>query len=87
MVETKQGLFRKLPAVDRLLKSPVLEDCLERHPRGLVLKAVHLVLEKLRGGIQEGKIHEADPALQFEAVLETIVKTLESLSQPSLQPI
>ena len=87
MVENKQNLFKKLPAVDRLLKNPVLEEALQGHPRGLVLKAVHLVLEKLREGIQRGNILEADPALRFETVLAESAKQLEILSQPSLKPI
>jgi len=53
MAVDKQTLFRKLPAVDQLLTNPVIEKALESHPKGLVLKAINLVLDGFRADIRE----------------------------------
>ena len=70
MAAEKQDLFRKIPGVDRLLLEPRLEEASSRYPRNLLLKAIHLVLDRLRKSIGEGKdIREED--LRDDRVADT----------------
>ena len=54
----KTEMFRMIPAVDRLLESPFIEDIKSRYPRSLILKAVNEVLDNLREGIESGKVSQ-----------------------------
>lgn len=83
----KKEWFQKIPAVDRLLHSPVLGRLLLRHPRSLVLKAVHQVLGEIRGEIKAGFGLEDPSGLGVEKVSERIGKKVELLNRPSLRPV
>ncbi|RLB18745.1 MAG: L-seryl-tRNA(Sec) selenium transferase [Deltaproteobacteria bacterium] len=86
MAAERQELFRKIPGVDRLLLDPRLEDVSSRHPRTLLLKAIHLTLDGLRETIVKGKdIREED--LEVDRVAEMVLKELERISRPSLRPV
>ena len=86
MAAERQELFRKIPGVDRLLLDPRLEDVSSRHPRTLLLKAIHLTLDGLREAIGKGKdIREED--LEVDRVAEMVLKELERISRPSLRPV
>lgn len=50
-----QELLRELPAVDRLLKEPAVEDALARMPRRLVLQAVQETVDSYRRAITAHK--------------------------------
>jgi len=86
MVSDKQSLFRKIPAVDRLLANPVLQEALGSYPRALVLDSIHQVLDGLRRKIQEGEARE-ERELGLEAVSGRVVEKLKALSRPSLRPV
>ncbi len=79
-------LFRSIPGVDRLLGSALLEEALSRHPRSLVTRAVHSVLDELRQGIRLGEI--TDPAsLDPNRVSRLVVERLEAMAAPGLRPV
>ena len=86
MVNDKQALFRKIPAVDRLLASSVLRDVLPEYPRSLVLKAINHVLDQVRRQIQEaGTIEES--AFSVELVSGRVVERLKLLGRSSLRQV
>ncbi len=87
MTIDKQALFRKIPAVDQLLIHPVIETALTSHPKTLVLKAIHQVLDALRTDIKEGEITETDTGLDTESVSSRVVEKLTVLSRPSLRSV
>ncbi len=82
----KQALFRRIPAVDRLLESGQLAQESFRYPRSLILKAVHHVLDELRKGIGEGLIEDAS-VLEIDRVSSLAAARLEELGRPSLVPV
>ena len=86
MVNDKQVLFRKIPAVDRLLARSVLRDVLPEYPRSLVLKAINHVLDQVRRQIQEaGTIEES--AFSVELVSSRVVERLKLLGRSSLRQV
>jgi len=58
MGKDKKEMFRIIPAVDRLLGGPDLEEISSKHPRNLVLKAINVVLDDIRKGIESGDFKE-----------------------------
>lgn len=86
MVNDKQGLLKKIPAVDRLLMSPRIEEVSDAYPRDLILKGINQILGRLRTKIQEGEsVMESE--LSIEAVSDQIVERLNVISQPSLRRV
>jgi L-seryl-tRNA(Ser) seleniumtransferase len=86
MASERKDLFRKIPGVDRLLLEPSLEEASARYPRSLLLKAIHLVLDDVRGTIGTGEgISEED--LELGRVAEKVLKELERVSRPSLRQV
>lgn len=86
MVYDRQNIFRKIPGVDRLLMEPEIKQESSRHPRDLVLRAIHMVLDQLRSAIGEGKdIHDED--LEVESVARRVLEELKQISRPSLRPV
>jgi len=84
--EDRQLFLRKIPGVDRLLGSEEIQDLARIHPRALILKAIHQVLEDLRARILEGGIEEAKD-LDLAAVLTKVRGRVEDLARPSLRPV
>lgn len=87
MPDEKQTLLRKIPAVDRLLISPALKEVSRLYPRGLVLKAIHRVLDELRTMTRQGVVSEEMLDLNMQSISERVVKRLRSIAQPSLRPV
>ncbi len=85
MTADPRALYPKIPAVDRLLSHPRLDEALVAFPRSLVLKAIHEVLAALRAEIAEGRASEA--LLEPGAVAERAVRRLQQISGPSLRPL
>ena len=82
----KTELFRKLPAVDRLLQSPAIEAASAEYPRTLILKAIQEVLEDLRERIRkEDGFDEA--GLTVEGVSKRVCERLEKLGPASLRQV
>jgi L-seryl-tRNA(Ser) seleniumtransferase len=83
--QEKKDLFQKIPAVDRLLNSPLLSEILPEYPRSLVLKAVHQVLEGIRNAIKSG--HGFEEPLSLQRVSHLVAEKLAILNRPSLKPL
>ncbi len=82
----KKALFRKIPAVDRLLDVSHLVEAASVYPRSLILRGVHEVLEEIRQGIAKNEIE--DPAsLSTERVSEKVVERVGLLAQSSLRAV
>ncbi len=86
MSDDKARLLRMIPAVDKLLLRPALEQALGRYPKAVVMKAIHKVLDALRADIRAGRI-ESDGELDQEAIEERILGEVETLDRPSLIPV
>jgi len=82
-----QALFRAIPAVDQLLLTPKLKNALAAYPKGLVLRAVHEILEEIRSGIKSGDITDAIPDLKRETISDQVSERLEHLAMPSLRKV
>jgi L-seryl-tRNA(Ser) seleniumtransferase len=86
MVNDKQGLLRKIPAVDRLLMSPKIAEVSDAYPRDLILRGINQILDRLRTKIQEGEsVMESE--LSIESISYQIVERLNVISQPSLRRV
>jgi L-seryl-tRNA(Ser) seleniumtransferase len=83
----KKEWFQKIPAVERLLNTPLLSRLLPRYPRALVLTAIHQVLEEIRREIKAGEGLEEPSSLSVERVSERIGEKVELLNRPSLRPV
>ena len=84
--EDKSELFRKIPAVDRLMQNPAFEALSAAYPRTLVLKAVKDVLDDLRERIRTDEAF--DPAsLSLEGVSKRVAERVEKLGASSLRPV
>ena len=82
----KKALFRKIPAVDRLLDVPHLIEAASIYPRSLILRGVHEVLDEIRQGIAMNEIE--DPALlSTERVSEKVLERVGLLAQSSLRAV
>ncbi len=76
-MDHQQALLRELPAVDRLLNEPLLQESLQRLPRRLVLRAVKEVIDSRRQSITgsedinqlAGKLDLSPGVLAEEALL------------------
>lgn len=86
MSNNRQGLFREIPAVDRLLTTTRLQQASGEYPRALILKAINLVLDDLRAKIQNGEI-EAQNQLGLDLVSNRVTEKLKMISRASLRPV
>jgi L-seryl-tRNA(Ser) seleniumtransferase len=83
----KTEWFKKIPAVDRLLGSPSILEAASKYPRGLLLSAIHRVLDEIRHQIKTGEGLEDPSLLGLEHVSKKVLSTLEWLDRPSLRPV
>ena len=79
-------LFKKIPAVDRLLLIPKIIEAMDAYPRSLVLKSINDVLDNIREKIRKGDF-SSESELSPESVSILVVEKLEELSLPSLRPL
>ena len=86
MPDIRQGLFRKIPAVDRLLTATQLQHISGEYPRSLILKAINQVLDDLRAKIQNGEI-ESQTQLGLALVSDQVIEKLTMISKASLRPV
>jgi L-seryl-tRNA(Ser) seleniumtransferase len=85
-VVDKQALFKKIPAVDRLLEEPNLIEATTTYPRSLILKGIHEVLDEIRQGIAKDEF--GDPSeFSTEQVSEKVVERVRLLAQSSLRAV
>jgi L-seryl-tRNA(Ser) seleniumtransferase len=87
LTKEKQDLFRKIPAVDRLLRTDEIVDLSERFPRDLVSKAINQVLNEFRERIEKDGGLEDIGELSIERVSMRVVERVKRLARPSLIPL
>jgi L-seryl-tRNA(Ser) seleniumtransferase len=87
LAKEKRDLFRRIPAVDRLLNSPGFVEVLAAYPRSLVLKAINQVLDEIRRQILSGEGFDDPAMLDVESISHRVRVRLEALSRPSLRPV
>lgn len=87
MTDNKTEMFRMIPAVDRLLESPYLEEIRSGCPRSLILKAINEVLVDLRERIESDNGSTDFSMLRFESVSNEVVKRAKKLAQSSLRNV
>ncbi len=83
----KNLIFRKIPSVDTLLESSTIKRILLGTPRSLVLRAIHQVLDELRGNIEKSRIGDELPDLELNTAVDQIAEKVSILSQPSLRHV
>lgn len=83
----KSEIWRKIPAVSRILSSPHLEKMSARYPRTLILKAVHQVLEDLRKDMEAEGGFEDLSALNVERISGSVERRLKMLGRSNLRPV
>ena len=86
MSDHRQALFRKIPSVDVLLAHPQIDAALSSQPRGLVIRAIHEVLEALRTTIQMD-MAVSDHELGTNTIAEDVMARIGLLSMPSLRNV
>ena len=86
MTDHRQTLFRKIPSVDVLLGDPQIEKILSTQPRGLVVRAIHEILEGLRKTIQMNAAI-SDPELEMNTIVQNVMARINYLSMPSLRNV
>ena len=80
-------LFRLLPSVDELLRTPLVEALVLREGRSATTEAARVALEQLRTDIAAGKLDEAQIKSRLDGLpREVEKKLLESLAY-SLRPV
>ena len=80
------GAFARLPAVDRVLRRPDIEECAREHGRELVVEAVRRAIDDLRAAMRRGD-RESSPDNAEDFVAETALERTRAAAQPSLRPV
>jgi L-seryl-tRNA(Ser) seleniumtransferase len=83
----KKALFKKIPAVDRLLDTPRIIEASAEYPRSLILRAIHQILDELRKDLAEGGETREASLLKIETISDKVVGRIGLLSQSSLRPV
>lgn len=87
MADDKTNMFRMIPSVDRLLENLSMIEEFPGYPRSLVLRAINETLDDLRKRILSENAIDDLSELNLESVTAKVVKSLESLSRPSLRRV
>jgi L-seryl-tRNA(Ser) seleniumtransferase len=81
-------LLRRLPAVDRLLSSPEVEELTARYSRERVVEALREALSDLRRRVLHPESEEsAEPDLSPETLIRDAGRRLETLFRPYYRPV
>lgn len=85
--EDKSDLYRRIPAVDRLLNSPDIVEISAIYPRTLIIKTIKHVLKEMRESIRmsEGSDETAD--FTAEGVSKAVCVRLRRSGRSSLRPV
>ena len=87
-LETRNAkLFRALPSVDELLRSPELAALIEREGHAAVTDAARAVLERLRAEIAAGRMDERALDLALGGLRDAIERQLRQALAYSLRPV
>lgn len=80
-------MFKKIPAVDRLIDSHEITNISGKYPRNLILKAIHEILDEIRQDIKNGDELQDPSTLSIESVTEIVLSRLKLIARPSLRPL
>lgn len=80
-------LYRKLPAVDELLREPSLAPLVKREGLPAVTDAVRLVLARLREEIANRTLDQAGVELALSGVVDAVTRELSRSLEYSLRPV
>ena len=80
-------LFRKLPAIDELLRTPEVARIVEREGRAATLGAARAVLERLRAEIIWGRLNGSNLDLALSGISDALERELHRSLQMSLRPV
>jgi len=83
VTENKTYLFKKVPAVDKLLNTRRISELLEIYPRDMVTNAIRQTLEQLRYQIKDESL-TTETQLKTETVIDLVEKKLVRITRPSL---
>jgi L-seryl-tRNA(Ser) seleniumtransferase len=78
-------LLKMIPKVDRVLEWEAVRELLAGHPRGLVLKGVRSVLDRLRGAALAHLVDET--AFSEKTICAEIAREIACLGLPSLKRV
>jgi L-seryl-tRNA(Ser) seleniumtransferase len=84
---SKSELFRKLPAIDELLRDPRMGELLATDGRAPVTDAARVVLAELRRKISAGELDAAEVESARQHLAEAIVRQLRAASSFSLRAV
>lgn len=85
--EAKSELFRKLPSVDELVRSPQFGTLLEEHGATALTDAIRSVIGRLREQISSGLLDGAGLRLALEGLNGAVEARLRSVLSYSLRPV
>src|SRR5256714_3023480 len=83
----KSALFRRLPAVDELLRVPEVAALVAREGHAAATEAARAVLERLRAEITAGRLDEKGLELALGGVADAISRELRQAMRHSLRPV
>jgi len=83
----KSELFRELPSVDELLRTPQIASLIESQSSSAVADAARTVLARLREEISSGLLDAQSLCLALDGLGNAIENQLRSSLRPSLRPV
>ncbi len=87
MPQEKRSMLRHIPAVDRLLNTPVLVRAAAQYPRNLILRSIKERLQEIRQQIESDGGPMDISQLGIENVSQQVLQRLQLLARPSLRPV
>ena len=84
---TQSDLFRQLPSVDELLRSPELAGTVASEGHASAAEAARAVLGKLRDEISAGNLSSENVALAIEGLPRAVERQLRESLEPSLRSV
>ena len=84
---SKPDLFRLLPSIDEMLRTPPLEVLAAREGRGATIDAARAVLEQLRNDIAMGELDEAQIKSKLEGLPHDVETRLRESLAYSVRPV
>ncbi len=87
MKSVASALFRKLPAVDELLRRPQVAELLAREGHAAVTEAARAALERLRAEIASGRLDAAAVDLAVSGLEAAVQRGLRESLRFSLRPV
>ena len=83
----QSALYRRLPAVDELLRAPGLAALAAREGHAAVTEAARVVLGRMRDEIAAGRLDEHGLELALRGVAEAVARELRQAMRHSLRPV